>query len=157
AVFPFHALAGTPFAEGAHETIRNFHRPLAPVANVALVRTAESMIELRHREAIQIHQARRVIDDETDGDAGTRIDYGDTSAAGVAFSGQLREQIGTVKSQAGRGDSHAGVPKKRASGDGHQGLAQRLTTQIFDPSAGPGRGPYPHPRPGCPVAPRSPT
>ncbi|HAV64269.1 MAG TPA: hypothetical protein DCY13_18125 [Verrucomicrobiales bacterium] len=73
-------------------------------------------VELRHRKAVQVHQAGRVVDDQADGNAGTGVD--DLHVAGVGWSGSRLLGDGRRKANAGAegGDTADGVLDEFAAG-----------------------------------------
>ncbi len=89
AVLAFHTVIGAPLAERADERVGNLHRPFTPLAQVALVRAAECGVELRHREPVEVHEARRVVDDEADRHAAARVEHRDAVGARGPFARDL--------------------------------------------------------------------
>ena len=92
---------GAPGPELAHEAVRNLYRPRSPVARVGLVLPAKRLVELRHREPIQIHEAGRVVDDEADRDPRCRVEHHDVSCLDRALAGRLRRRAASQPEDAG--------------------------------------------------------
>ncbi len=83
---------GAPGPEFAHEAVGNLYRPRPPVARVGLVLPAERLVELRHREPIQIHEAGRVVDDEANRDLRRGVEHHDVSRLDRSVAGCLRRR-----------------------------------------------------------------
>ena len=76
-VLPLDAVLRAPGAEAPHEAVGDLDRPGLPVPREGLVAPAERLVELRHREAIEVHETGRVVDDQPDRDPRARVEHRD--------------------------------------------------------------------------------
>ena len=93
AVLALDPVLAAPIAELADEVIGDLVRPASPVVAVA-IRGVPRRGELRHGEAVEIHQASRVVDDQRDGNARARVDHLDRRVLQRALAGGLGRRGG---------------------------------------------------------------
>ena len=116
-VLAFDAVFGAPGPELPHEAVWNLDRPGSPVSRVGLVLPAERLVELRHREPIQIHEAGRVVDDEADRDPRCGVEHHDVGCLDRALAGRLR-RCGAGQPEDAGGRCRLDAVEKVTSGHG---------------------------------------